>query len=128
MDRNSTLYCRIGDVLIVCKGSGYGKTIVCYVDKAHVARQIMSIKRSSELNMEYVSIYLKARFDEIKSKSQGVIPGIDRGSIVTLKYPLPPLSEQHRIVQKVESIMSLIDQMENKLKYKVDLLEKMVSV
>jgi type I restriction enzyme S subunit len=114
-----------GDVLIVCKGSGYGKTTVCDVDKAHVARQIMSIKRNNGLNMDYANIYLKARLDEIKSRGQGVIPGIDRGSILTLIYPLPPLAEQHRIVQKVESIMTLIDQMEIELKNKGDLVKKL---
>lgn len=117
-----------GDLLIVCKGSGYGKTIVCDVDKVHVARQIMSIKKNIDLNLDYMNIYLKASFDEIKSKGQGVIPGLDRDSIVTLIYPLPPLSEQHRIVQKVEAIMTLIDQMENELKRKVDLVGKMASL
>jgi type I restriction enzyme, S subunit len=42
--------------------------------------------------------------------------------------PLPPLAEQHRIVQKVESLMCLIDEMENKLKLKSDLVEKMADV
>ena len=30
-----------GDVLLVCKGSGYGKTVICDVDEAHIARQII---------------------------------------------------------------------------------------
>jgi len=31
----------LGDVLLVCKGSGYGKTVICDVEEAHIARQIM---------------------------------------------------------------------------------------
>ena len=34
-----------GDILLVCKGSGYGKSIICNVDVAHIARQIMAIKK-----------------------------------------------------------------------------------
>ncbi len=91
-----------GDVLIVCKGSGYGKTVICDIKKAHIARQIMAIKKMSELNMEYVQIFLQANFDLLKAKGQGVIPGIDRNSILSLLFPLPPLQEQTRIVEKTK--------------------------
>ena len=40
-----------GDILLVCKGSGYGKTIVCDIEQAHIARQIMAIKKSELLDM-----------------------------------------------------------------------------
>ena len=91
-----------GDVLIVCKGSGYGKTVICDIKEAHIARQIMAIKKMSELNMEYVRIFLQANFDLLKAKGQGVIPGIDRNSILSLVFPLPPLQEQTRIVEKAK--------------------------
>jgi restriction endonuclease S subunit len=45
-----------------------------------------------------------------------------------LPIPVPPINEQYRIVSKVKAIMSLINQMENKLKSKIDLVEKMVIV
>ena len=40
-----------GDVLLVCKGSGYGKTVICDIDEAHIARQIMAIKKMTTLDM-----------------------------------------------------------------------------
>ena len=90
----------LGDVLLVCKGSGYGKTVICDVEKAHIARQIMAIKKTELLDMNYVRLFLQACFDQIKSLGQGVIPGIDRNSVMNLLFPVPPLSEQHRIVRK----------------------------
>ncbi|MCB6808103.1 hypothetical protein LI205_10380 [bacterium MSK18_59] len=45
-------------------------------------------------------MFLQANFDHIKSKGQGVIPGIDRNSVMELLFPIPPLSEQYRIVEK----------------------------
>ena len=85
-----------GDVLLVCKGSGYGKTVICDIEEAHIARQIMAIKKFITLDMHYVRLFLQANFDKIKSKGQGVIPGIDRNSVMNLLFPIPPLSEQRR--------------------------------
>lgn len=100
-----------GDVLIVCKGSGYGKTVICDVEKAHIARQIMSIKRSNLLEMEYLKIFIEANFTQIKRMGQGVIPGIDRSSINNIMFPLPPLREQMRIVLKMRDIVPLCCQL-----------------
>ena len=89
-----------GDVLLVCKGSGYGKTVICDVKEAHIARQIMAIKKTDLLDMDYVRLFLQASLDQIRSMGQGVIPGIDRNSMLTLLFPVPPLPEQHRIVKR----------------------------
>ena len=89
-----------GDILLVCKGSGYGKTVICDIEKAHIARQIMAIKKVSTLDMLYIRLFLQANFDQIKSKGQGVIPGIDRNSVMNMLFPIPPLAEQKRIVGK----------------------------
>ena len=88
-----------GDVLLVCKGSGYGKTVICDIDEAHIARQIMAIKKMTTLDMPYIRVFLQANFEQIKSKGQGVIPGIDRNSVLNLLFPLPPLLEQRHIVR-----------------------------
>ena len=97
-----------GDVLLVCKGSGYGKTVICDIEEAHIARQIMAIKRFVTLDMHYVRLFLQANFDKIKSKGQGVIPGIDRNSVMNLLFPIPPLSEQHRIVEQHQELFDKI--------------------
>lgn len=103
------IFANLGDVLLVCKGSGYGKTVICDIEEAHIARQIMAVKKTSLLNMDFVRYFLNASFDLIKSMGQGVIPGIDRGSVLQLPFPLPPLAEQHRIVAKIEGILPLVD-------------------
>lgn len=97
-----------GDVLLVCKGSGYGKTVICNIDQAHIARQIMAIRKNDLLVMQYVQLFLESSFELLKSKGQGVIPGIDRTSVLRLLFPVPPLAEQHRIVQRIEELLPLV--------------------
>ena len=98
----------LGDVLLVCKGSGYGKTVICDIEEAHIARQIMAIKKFITLDMHYLRLFLQANLDQIKSKGQGVIPGIDRNSVMNLLFPVPPLFEQHRIVEKQRELFTKI--------------------
>lgn len=60
-----------GDVLLVCKGSGYGKTVICDIEKAHITRQIMAIKKLATLDMHYIQLFLQANFDQIKFQRSG---------------------------------------------------------
>lgn len=100
-----------GDLLLVCKGSGYGKTAFCDVDKAHIARQIMAIKKITCLDLHYVRYFLQSRISSIKKSGQGIIPGIDRNKVLNMVFPLPPLNEQKRIVKRVDEMMRLISRM-----------------
>lgn len=102
----------LGDVLLVCKGSGYGKTVICDIAYAHIARQIMSIKRFKALDMQYIVVFLKSNLRQIRSLGQGVIPGIDRLSVLSMPFPVPPLLEQKRIVAKIEELLPLLDRYE----------------
>ena len=97
-----------GDILLVCKGSGYGKTVICNIEQAHIARQIMAVQKCNLLDMQYIKLFLDSSFDLLKTKGQGVIPGIDRTSVLHLLCPLPPLNEQYRIVQRIEELLPLV--------------------
>ena len=98
-----------GDVLLVCKGSGYGKVAICDIEVAHIARQIMAIKKTDSLVMKYILYYLMANYDSLKSKGQGLIPGVDRQNVLNMQFPLPPLAEQQRVVERVQQTFSVLD-------------------
>lgn len=100
-----------GDILLVCKGSGYGKTVFCDVDEAHIARQIMAIRQMNTVNMRFIRYFLQANIAYIKTQGQGVIPGIDRVSVLNMFLPLPPLAEQKRIVEKLEQLLPLCERL-----------------
>lgn len=100
-----------GDILLVCKGSGYGKVTICNLEEVHIARQIMAIKQRAYLSIVYIKFFLMARIKLIKKNGQGVIPGISRDIVLNLLFPLPPLAEQHRIVTKLEELLPLCQQL-----------------
>ena len=100
-----------GDILLVCKGSGYGKTVFCDVDEAHIARQIMAIRKMDTVNMSFIRYFLQANIAYIKTQGQGVIPGIDRVSVLNMFLPLPPLAEEKRIVEKLEQLLPLCERL-----------------
>jgi type I restriction enzyme S subunit len=45
----------------------------------------------------------------------GAQPNISKVKIVTTAIPVPPLAEQHRIVAKVDALMSICDAVEARL-------------
>jgi len=64
-----------------------------------------------------VGIYLSSRLyrDAIAARSRGIgINNLKTDSLMSLPFPLPPLSEQRRIVARVEQLMTLCDELEAK--------------
>lgn len=101
-----------GDLLLVCKGSGYGRVMICNLTSAHIARQIMGIRQNNNVDVQFILLFLESNFDILKRFGQGVIPGISRGDVLNMQFPLPPLPEQRRIVARVEALMKEIDKLE----------------
>ncbi|RGL06073.1 restriction endonuclease subunit S [Bacteroides fragilis] len=105
-----TVIGKLGDLLIVCKGSGVGKMCICNVDKIHIARQIQIIRNfSNAISLSYVKSVVEANLQTIISNAQGVIPGISREHILNLLIPLPPTNEQYEIDKRLQEILPFID-------------------
>ena len=96
------------DILISCKGS-IGTIAINTEDKVHIARQIMAIRTNSYCYNLFIKILIKNIIPVIQSKSKGVIPGIERKDILDSLVAIPPLSEQKRIAETVETLLQLVE-------------------
>ena len=105
------------DLLIVCKGAGIGKMGINQVGTSHIARQIQAIRPFSDhINLEFLRLVLMKGIEQIISQANGLIPGLPRDLLLKFPIPLPPLSEQNQIVQKIVSILRSIDIIEDNSK------------
>lgn len=94
------------DVLLVCKGSGYGKTIIADFKEAHIARQIMALRVKEIIDNKLLLYYLRNKNRFIKEQGQGLIPGLSRKVILSLTINLPTLPEQHEIVRLIDDLLA----------------------
>jgi type I restriction enzyme S subunit len=53
--------------------------------------------------------YFADRFDVSSISQKGVKPGINRNDYLDLNFPLPPINEQKRIVEKLDALLTRID-------------------
>lgn len=119
-----------GDILFAMIGS-IGNPVIVKKTYEFSIKNMALIKNNTRkyLDINYVNLYLLRTQESMKSISSGGVQSFV--SLTFLRdylFPIPPVVEQHRIVNKVDAIMKLIDQMENELKRKTDIVTKMVAV
>ena len=89
---NATRISKKGQLLFTCKGT-IGEMAINSFNEAHIARQVMAIIPFIQASQPFIAIFLKAVISYLKSNAKGVIPGIERATILNLLIPLPPLAE-----------------------------------
>ena len=102
------------DILITCKGT-VGELAINKYGEIHIARQIMAIRVYTNINLEYIKLFLESIVMEIKKSANGLIPGISRDDMLNLSIPLPPIAEQKRIVEAIETIFTKLDEIANQV-------------
>lgn len=111
-----------GDILLVCKGSGFGITAIADFEKAHIARQVMALQKLNGVDRDFLYQVISMNVRNIKQKGCGLIPGIDRKTVLNIEYFLPPIEEQKKIAATLSVWDSAIEKMEKLIDAKESLL------
>ena len=101
--------CQIGDVLIAMYGATIGKVAIAGIKLT--TNQACCACTPYQVYNKYLFYYLmasKQRFIDLGEG--GAQPNISREKIVAFPFPLPPLAEQHRIVEKVEELLPKVEE------------------
>lgn len=130
-------YIRDGDVLWNSTGTGtVGRAIVIKKPQySIVADSHVTIVRLLIAEPSYVLNYISSPSVQHRIEpghENSLVSGttkqveLNSGSVKLLPVPLPPLKEQHRIVQKVDELMALCDQLERHTSNQLDAHETLV--
>ena len=95
-----------GSLLLTCKGT-IGAMAFNNIGAIHIARQVMAIEVYL-INLQYIRYYLQFNINALEKNANSIIPGISRNTILKMLFPLPPLAEQKRIVEKVNQLTQLL--------------------
>ena len=103
-------------VLLCIEGGSAGRKIgitnrdVCFGNK-------LAKFYSHNINPFYILFFLMSEKFKIQFKESisGLIGGVSVNKIGKFVIPLPPLQEQHRIVEKIENYFSFLDTIESNL-------------
>ncbi|WP_103665887.1 restriction endonuclease subunit S [Gracilimonas amylolytica] len=119
-----------GDLLIARTGGTVGKSFLINdveysaVFASYLIRFIPTFTDTSEYIYKY--LYTKLYWDQLYESTSGTgQPNVNATKLSNLLFPLPPLAEQHRIVQKIESLFAEVDVLEEKLNRQTKLDEKL---
>ena len=105
---------RKGD-LLVCEGGDIGRAAIWnYDNEIRIQNHIHRLRAYIELNIEffYHVFYLYKLTDMISGKGIG-IQGLSSNQLHSIPMPLPPIQEQHRIVAKLNELISFIEAIES---------------
>jgi type I restriction enzyme S subunit len=119
LERIERLEPRADDILYSREGGILG--IACRVPKGVrlcLGQRLMLIRAGTETSADFLEIVLNSPFitDIAKARTTGgAAPRVNMSTVRAYPIPLPPLAEQHRIVAKVDELMTLCDRLEASL-------------
>lgn len=110
LDSSSAKVLPEGTVMLAMYGASIGRTGI--MGKAMSTNQAIAcaIPKSEVISTKYLLYYLQSQKQQfIRSGKGGAQPNINQGMVKDWKVPIPPLNEQHKIVELVEDHLSSLD-------------------
>lgn len=129
LSENRRTNIKSGDIIMGIIGGSIGNIAIYDLDAKVIAQRSISIIDTLISNL-YCSFVLRSEYMQkffLQTTSGTAQGGLYLGQISDLLFPIPPLTEQQRIVEKVDKLMALCDELEqevtNAKKYATQLME-----
>ncbi len=104
-------FVRQNDNIILVDGENSGEVFTVPCD-GYMGSTFKQLWVSEVLHLPYVLYFIKANKDLLRNSKKGAaIPHLNKDIFNNLVMGIPPLAEQHRIVQKIEELYAEIDKM-----------------
>lgn len=110
-------YTAIDDFIIAVSGSTTGKCCLTAISGFIYDGLAVIKKLDNGLISRYLLYYMMCQYSIINdSKSGASFPNINTAYLNNILFPLPPLAEQKRIVEKLDQLMKYCDELEASIK------------
>lgn len=118
------------DVLLARYGASLGKVFIADQTGAYNVAIVKIIDDKKLTIPKYLYYFFVGSTYQtfIKLASRSAQAGFNKGDFNRLLFPLPPNPEQQRIVERIDQLMLLIDQLEQKLNQSKELTSKLNEV
>ena len=114
---------QIDDILYCLRGS-LGKCAIIHLDmKGAISSSLCIMRRKYHMNNKYIFYFLNS---DIVEKQQSLVengsaqPNLSAANVGNYIIPLPTLSEQKRIVHRIESLFAKLDEAKEKIQQVLD--------
>ena len=121
----------LNDILIVSVGATIGRLTIIDDHRDMVIVRSVTLVKPLLINIPYLALGLRSPYLQTRIWSgvkQNAQPCLYLSVSNSLPIPVPPLAEQHRIVAKVDELMSLCDQLKSRITASNQLQQKLADV
>ena len=120
---NKGKYIGKGTKVILVDGENSGEVFEVSED-GYMGSTFKTLNISPKLDEKYLLYFAESKRELLRnSKTGSAIPHLNKKLFFSLEFPLPPLLEQQRIVERVESLFAKLDEVKEKVQYILDSFE-----
>ncbi|MEZ9692433.1 restriction endonuclease subunit S [Vibrio crassostreae] len=119
-----------GDILFCLRGSLGKSALVDGFDSGAIASSLVIVRADESIVAKYLMLYFDSpiSFENIKLYDNGTAqPNLSAADLAKFVVPVPSLKEQHRIVAKVDELMTLCDQLEQQTEASIEAHQVLVT-
>ena len=107
-DGKKCVPCEDGDLLIVCDGSRSG--LIGKAIKGYVGSTLARVDVPEFIEKDYLFYFIQGRYSQLNTNVKGTgTPHLNQELLKSFEIFLPELSEQQRIVDRIEELFSQLD-------------------